>query len=136
MRVVARGWYVALILSSCAPPSALKNDRVAADETLAAHENAESLPPPFRAAGSEPPWSMEWDGSVLTVSVGIDETTRSFTDLAAQSIPEGWRLATDSDLQLLALRKTCLDLAAKPHDVDVDASLRGQRLVGCGDWIE
>ena len=135
MRVVSCSWYAALILSSCAPESALKNDKAAAHETIAAHENAESLPPPFRAARSEPPWSMEWGGGRLTVSVGIDEETTIFTDLTTQAIPGGWLLVADSDLELAVLRKTCLDLAAKPHDVDIDASMRGQRLVGCGDWI-
>lgn len=126
----------ALILSSCAPGFASKTEQAAADASKAADENVESLPPPFRATGSEPPWSMEWDGSLLKVSVGIEQEMTSFTDLAAEVTPKGWRLTTDSDFDLMMLRKTCLDLAAKPHDVDIDASMRGQRLVGCGDWIE
>lgn len=143
---IVRSWSIcsgmllvgALIISSCAP-KILTNDSGGSlathgvDGYEAAAEGSKDLPPPFRASGFEPPWSMEWNGNTLTVSVGIGEETSKFADLVSQASPKGWFLAIEGDFELRVLRNGCLDLAGEFHDFDIDAMVLGQRLVGCGD---
>ena len=92
-----------------------------------------SFPPKFQASGSEPFWSMTWDGSSLKVFVGVEQDMSQFASLTSIENEKGWFLKNADLFEMNVLNGPCLDMAGESNDYEIDAILGDVRLVGCAN---
>jgi len=59
-------------LTACAPQSTDASKVNAPSQALKTPQPEKTALPNFTASGSEPAWSMKWDGQALDVVIGIE----------------------------------------------------------------
>src|SRR5690606_16510359 len=91
--------------------------------------------PPYRAAGNEPFWSVQYDGWQATLARPGEPDSKDDATISASS-ENGHTLATGKatqDWQLATTDGLCVDsMSGLPHPQKASLSIQGETLQGCG----